>query len=100
MDMQLTLDSLSEPARELLRAAADHQGNLALLRRSDTRGFAVHAGKRALYDRRDPEWASKFVEAIKELGGDITSSTYPNDDHFSLPQSSVDEARTWLNAKF
>lgn len=59
-----------------------------------------------LIDGQDPAgpcplpWQLGYIEAIKELGGDITSSTYPNDDHFSLPQSSVDEARTWLNAKF
>lgn len=59
-----------------------------------------------LIDGQDPNgpcplpWQLGYIEAIKELGGDITSSTYPDDDHFSLPQSSVDEARTWLNAKF
>ena len=59
-----------------------------------------------LIDGQDPAgpcplpWQLGYIVAVKELGGDITSSTYPNDDHFSLPQSSVDEARTWLNAKF
>jgi hypothetical protein len=59
-----------------------------------------------LVDSQDPHgpcpvpWQLGYIEAIKALGGDISSSTYPNDDHFSLPQSSVDEARTWLNAKF
>lgn len=45
-------------------------------------------------------WQLGYIEAIKALGGDITSSTYPNDDHFSLPHSSIEEARTWLSAKF
>ena len=59
-----------------------------------------------LIDGQDPNgpcplpWQLGYIEAIKALGGDITSSTYPNDDHFSLPQSSVEEARTWLNSKF
>ena len=59
-----------------------------------------------LIDGQDPNgpcllpWQLGYIDAIRALGGDISSSTYPNDDHFSLPQSSVDEARTWLNAKF
>jgi hypothetical protein len=59
-----------------------------------------------LIDGQDPAgpcplpWQLGYIEAIKALGGDISSSTYPDDDHFSLPQSSVDEARTWLSAKF
>lgn len=59
-----------------------------------------------LVDGQDPNgpcplpWQLGYIEAIKALGGDITSSTYPDDDHFSLPQSSVDEARTWLTSKF
>ena len=59
-----------------------------------------------LIDGQDPEgpcplpWQLGYIDAIKALGGDITSSTYPEDDHFSLPQASVDEARTWLNSKF
>lgn len=59
-----------------------------------------------LIDGQDPNgpcplpWQLGYIDAIKALGGDITSSTYPEDDHFSLPQASVDEARTWLNSKF
>lgn len=59
-----------------------------------------------LIDGQDPNgpcplpWQLGYIDAIKALGGDITSSTYPDDDHFSLPQASVDEARTWLNSKF
>lgn len=59
-----------------------------------------------LIDGQDPNgpcplpWQLGYIEAIQKLGGDISSSTYPNDDHFSLPQASIEEARTWLNAKF
>ena len=59
-----------------------------------------------LIDGQDPNgpcplpWQLGYIDAVKALGGDISSSTYPNDDHFSLPQASVDEARTWLNSKF
>ena len=59
-----------------------------------------------LIDGQDPNgpcplpWQLGYIEAAKALGADITSSTYPDDDHFSLPQASVDEARTWLTSKF
>jgi pimeloyl-ACP methyl ester carboxylesterase len=59
-----------------------------------------------LIDGQDPDgpcpltWQLGYVDAIKALGGDITSSMYPDDDHFSLPQASIDEARNWLNSKF
>jgi hypothetical protein len=59
-----------------------------------------------LIDRQDPNgpcpvpWQLGYIEAIKALGGDISSSDYPDDDHFSLPQSSVGQARAWLTSKF
>lgn len=59
-----------------------------------------------LIDGQDPDgpcplpWQLGYIEAIKKLGGDISSTTYPNDYHFSLPQASIDEAKTWLNSKF
>ncbi|MEY4996909.1 MAG: hypothetical protein RLY59_313 [Actinomycetota bacterium] len=59
-----------------------------------------------LIDGQDPNgpcplpWQLGYIDAIKALGGDVTSSTYPHDDHFSLPQASIDEARTWLDSKF
>lgn len=45
-------------------------------------------------------WQLGYIDAINALGGDITSTTYPDDDHFSLPQSAIDEARSWLAARF
>ena len=33
-------------------------------------------------------------------GGDITATTYPDDDHFSLPQHAIGEAKDWLAARF
>lgn len=59
-----------------------------------------------LVDGQDPNgpcplpWQLGYIDAINKLGGDISSSTYPDDDHFSLPQASIDEARTWLSSKF
>lgn len=59
-----------------------------------------------LIDGQDPNgpcplpWQLGYIEAVNALGGDISSSTYPEDDHFSLPQSSVNEAREWLLSKF
>lgn len=43
------------------------------------------------------QWQTDYAEAIEKLGGTITTRTYPNDDHFSLPASCVDDARAWLN---
>jgi hypothetical protein len=45
-------------------------------------------------------WQHGYVEAVKALGGDITSKDYPGDDHFSLPQSSIDDGREWLAGRF
>ena len=45
-------------------------------------------------------WQQGYIDAVTALGGDITTTNYPNDDHFSLPQSSVAEAREWLASKF
>lgn len=45
-------------------------------------------------------WQRGYVDAVRALGGDVTVSAYPDDDHFSLPHSSVDEARAWLAARF
>ena len=45
-------------------------------------------------------WQLGYIQAVKDLGGDITEKVYPDDDHFSLPQNCVDEARSWLSAQF
>jgi hypothetical protein len=45
-------------------------------------------------------WQLGYIEAVKALGGDITETVYPNDDHFSLPGTSIDHAREWLSSKF
>ncbi|NCY16543.1 MAG: hypothetical protein EBX39_07200 [Actinobacteria bacterium] len=45
-------------------------------------------------------WQLGYIDAIRALGGDITSTTYPDDDHFSLPQHAVGEAKDWLSARF
>lgn len=61
----------------------------------------VHVLIDAQYDGPCPlSWQEGYINAITALGGEITSTSYPNDDHFSLPQSSVNEAREWLEAKF
>jgi hypothetical protein len=45
-------------------------------------------------------WQLGYIDAIGALGGDITSTTYPDDDHFSLPQHAIGEAREWLANRF
>ncbi len=42
-------------------------------------------------------WQTGYVDAAKELGGTVETREYPQDDHFSLPQSCVGDARAWLN---
>ena len=45
-------------------------------------------------------WQLGYIDAIQKLGGEISSSEYPHDDHFSLPQASIAEAQRWLVSKF
>jgi len=45
-------------------------------------------------------WQVGYIEAARALGGDVTEKVYPDDDHFSLPGSSVDDAREWLATQF
>ncbi|MFM9034300.1 MAG: lipase family protein [Mycobacterium sp.] len=42
-------------------------------------------------------WQTKYVDAARKLGGSVETREYPKDDHFSLPQSCVGDARAWLN---
>ena len=46
------------------------------------------------------EAQQQYINDAKALGSDVSSKDYPNDDHFSLPQSCIDDARAWLNAQF
>ena len=43
-------------------------------------------------------WQTGYVDAVKAFGGTVETREYPRDDHFSLPQSCVADARNWLNA--
>lgn len=45
-------------------------------------------------------WQTAYADNVKELGGSVEIKDYPNDDHFSLPQCCVIDARKWLNAVF
>ena len=42
-------------------------------------------------------WQTGYVDAVKRFGGTVDVRDYPHDDHFSLPQSCVADARAWLN---
>lgn len=42
-------------------------------------------------------WQNAYVAAVKGFGGTADVREYPHDDHFSLPQSCVGDARAWLN---
>ncbi len=41
-------------------------------------------------------WQTAYIEDVKALGGTVEVRDYPNDDHFSLPQSCVGDAMAWL----
>ena len=43
-------------------------------------------------------WQTAYVDVVKGFGGTVEVREYPNDDHFSLPSNSVDDARAWLTA--
>ena len=42
-------------------------------------------------------WQTAYAEAVTALGGDVTVTTFPDDDHFSLPSSCVGTVRAWLS---
>lgn len=42
-------------------------------------------------------WQTGYVDAVEGFGGAVEVRDYPHDDHFSLPQSCVGDARAWLN---
>ena len=44
------------------------------------------------------EWQNGYAHRVTALGGSVEIRDYPRDDHFSLPQSCVADARTWLTA--
>ena len=41
-----------------------------------------------------------YADRVKKLGGSIEIKKYPNDDHFSLPNSCAPDARAWLERLF
>jgi len=43
-------------------------------------------------------WQTDYADAAQALGGTIEVRYYPHDDHFSLPQSCVGDARAWLTS--
>ena len=45
-------------------------------------------------------WQTGYADAMTKLGGVVTTQEYPNDDHFSLPQSCIADVREWLNGLF
>ena len=44
------------------------------------------------------EWQEVYVADVTALGATVTTKSYPNDDHFSLPTSCVADARQWLTS--
>ena len=44
------------------------------------------------------DWQMQYADTMIKLGGNVTTRTYPNDDHFSLPFSCVHDAKEWLTS--
>ena len=44
-------------------------------------------------------WQRAYVDVAEGLGGAVEVRDYPHDDHFSLPQSCVSDARAWLTTQ-
>ncbi len=44
-------------------------------------------------------WQQQYAKQAAALGGDITTTIYPDDNHFSLPASCVTDARRWLEER-
>jgi hypothetical protein len=42
-------------------------------------------------------WQTAYAEAATKLGGTVETADFPKDDHFSLPDSSVDRVQTWFD---
>jgi len=45
-------------------------------------------------------WQQALATEVTKLGGNVETKSYPNDDHFSLPNSCAPDARNWLNGLF
>jgi len=45
-------------------------------------------------------WQTAYAAKVQQLGGSIKTLEYPNDDHFSLPDSCTHAVRQWLNGLF
>ncbi|MEX1211109.1 MAG: hypothetical protein WEA35_09600, partial [Candidatus Nanopelagicales bacterium] len=43
-------------------------------------------------------WQDAYVDMVKRCAGTVDVREYPTDDHFSLPNNCVDDARAWLTA--
>lgn len=41
-------------------------------------------------------WQTAYGDVVKSFGGSVEVRDYPDDDHFSLPQTCVADAQAWL----
>lgn len=59
--------NLSVEEQELIRAAVANQGRLDVIRRPETHGHAVVAGRKRFFDPHDPAVAQQFVSLLARL---------------------------------
>jgi len=45
-------------------------------------------------------WQQAYIDAATALGGEVVVTTFPDDDHFSLPASCAPLAQSWLADRF
>lgn len=43
-------------------------------------------------------WQDAYAEMVRELGGEVTVRTYPDDDHFALCGAAMPAAKEWLES--
>lgn len=63
----IDVDHLTEPERELIRAAVGNQGVLEIVSRAQTRGRAIVAGRKTFFDPQDRSVADHYISLISRL---------------------------------
>ena len=59
--------NLTEPERELIRAAIGNQGVLEVATRAETHGRAVVAGRKKFFDPKDRSVAEHYISLLARL---------------------------------
>ena len=96
LNMHTTFDTetLTAEQRDVIRAAANHQGKVFIQRASRTGGRAVCYGiKDAFFDRRDREVAQRYIASLQELVQLQVLRPAGAHEHFELTNSGWEISR-------